>query len=223
VTTTPDLIDLLAANLMPVRRLRPPVARAATWLALAVVIVALLAIAQGLRPDIASCMRQSAFVTSLGGALLTGVLATIAAFMLSLPDRSRLWVVLPGPPLALWLSSIGYQCLTNWVGMQPGSITLGETIRCFATLVLTSLPLSLTLLLMLRYAAPLRPTSVIFAGSLAVAAITAVALSLFHSGDATIMILMWNLGTACLFMGLGGVFGKTMFSWVAPRPDLHRA
>ena len=137
--------------------------------------------------------------------------------------RSRLWVVLPGPPLALWLSSIGYQCLTNWVSMQPGSITLGETIRCFATLVLTSLPLSLTLLLMLRYAAPLRPTSVIFAGSLAVAAITAVALSLFHSGDATIMILMWNLGTACLFMGLGGVFGKTMFSWVAPRPDLHRA
>ena len=137
--------------------------------------------------------------------------------------RSRLWVVLPGPPLALWLSSIGYQCLTNWVGMQPGSITLGETIRCFATLVLTSLPLSLTLLLMLRYAAPLRPTSVIFAGSLAVAAITAVALSLFHSGDATIMILMWNLGSACLFMGLGGVFGKTMFSWVAPRPDLHRA
>ena len=203
MTTTPDLIDLLAANLTPVRRLRPPMARAATWLALAAVIVALLAIAQGLRPDIATRLRQSGFVMSLGGALMTGVLATIAAFMLSLPDRSRLWIVLPAPPLALWLSSIGYQCLTDWVSLQPGGITLGETARCFATLVLTSLPLSLALLLMLRYAAPLRPTSVIFTGSLAVAAITAVALSLFHGADATAMILMWNLGTAGFVRGPG--------------------
>ncbi len=37
-------------------------------------------------------------------------------------------------------------------------------------------------------------------GSLAVAAITATALSLFHVIDATAMILMWNVGTAALFM-----------------------
>jgi hypothetical protein len=211
------LIDLLTANLTPVRRLRSPIVRAATWLALAAVIVALLAIAQGLRPDIVACLRRSGFVMSLGGALLTGVFATIAAFMLSLPDRSRSWIVLPAPSLVYWLATVGYQCLTDWISIQPGGITLGETARCFATLVLTGFPLSLALLLMLRYAAPLRPTSVILTGSLAVAAITAVALSLFHSGDATIMILMWNLGTACLFVGLGSVFGGTMFSWVAPR------
>jgi hypothetical protein len=223
MTTTPDLIELLVANLTPVQRLRPPIVRAATWLALAALIVALLATAQGLRPDIATRVQQSSFVMSLGGALLTGVLATIAAFMLSLPDRSRLWVVLPAPSLLFWLSTVGYQCLTKWISVQPGGITLGETARCFATLVLTSLPLSLALLLMLRYAAPLRPTAVILTGSLAVAAVTAVALSLFHGGDATVMILMWNLGTAGLSVGLGGIFGKTMFSWVAPRPDLHTA
>jgi len=221
VTTTPDLIDLLAANLTPVRRLRPPIARAAAWLALAAVIVALLAITQGLRSDIATCSRQSSFVMSLGGALLTGVLATIAAFMLSLPDRSRLWIVLPAPTLVFWLATVGYQCLTAWISIQPGGITLGEAARCLATLVLTGLPLSLALLLMLRHAAPLRPTPVILTGSLAVAAITAVALSLFHSGDATVMILMWNLGTANLFVGLGSIFGGTMFSWVAPRADLR--
>ena len=223
MTTTPDLIDLLAANLTPVHRLRPPIVRAATWLALAALIVALLAIAQGLRPDIAVHLQQSGFVMSLGGALLTGVLATIAAFMLSLPDRSRLWVLLPAPSLVFWLSTVGYQCLTDWISVQSGGITLGETARCFATLVLTGLPLSLALLLMLRYAAPLRPTPVILTGSLAVAAVTAVALSLFHGGDATAMILMWNLGTAGLFVGLGSVFGGTMFSWVAPRVDLRPA
>ncbi|MGE4167918.1 MAG: NrsF family protein, partial [Xanthobacteraceae bacterium] len=103
MTTTPDLIELLVANLTPVKRLRPPIVRAATWLALAALIVALLAIAQGLRPDIAVHLQQSGFVMSLGGALLTGVLAAIAAFMLSLPDRSRLWVLLPAPSLVFWL------------------------------------------------------------------------------------------------------------------------
>ena len=94
---------------------------------------------------------------------------------------------------------------------------LPPLIRCFATLVLTSLPLSLAMLMMLRYAAPLRPTAVTLAGSLAVAAITATALSLLHDLDATVMILMWNLGTAALFVGLGGAFGGTMFSWAGPR------
>jgi hypothetical protein len=45
-------------------------------------------------------------------------------------------------------------------------------------LVLTSLPLSLALLVMLRHAAPLRPAVATLTGSLAVAAITATALSL---------------------------------------------
>jgi len=52
---------------------------------------------------------------------------------------------------------------------------------------------------------------------LAVAATTATALSLFHVIDATVMILMWNFGTAVLFLGLAGVFGQKMFRWVAPR------
>jgi hypothetical protein len=83
--------------------------------------------------------------------------------------------------------------------------------------VLTSLPLSLAMLVMLRYAAPLRPTAVTLMGSLAVAAIAATALSLFHTVDATVMILMWNLGTAVLFFALAGVFGRRVFRWVAPR------
>jgi hypothetical protein len=62
-----------------------------------------------------------------------------------------------------------------------------------------------------------RSAAVTFMGSLAVAAITATALSLFHTIDATLMILMWNVGTAVLFVGLGGVFGRRMFEWVASR------
>lgn len=219
--TTPQLIDALAANLAPVRRLRPPGTRAFGWLLLAALVLAVLAVSQGIRPDLAQRLHEPAFILGMAGALLTGVLAAIAAFMLSLPDRSRLCLLLPSPALVLWLSTIGYQCLTKWVSVEPNGIRLGETARCFATLVLTSLPLSLAMLMMLRYAAPLRPTAATLTGSLAVAAITATALSLFHDLDATLMILMWNLGTAALFVGLGGALGGKMLSWAAPRSMTH--
>lgn len=214
---TPDLIASLAANATPVRRLRPPVFRAACWLLLAAVLLTLLAVSQGIRPDLVQRLRDPGFGASLAGSLLTGMLAAVAAFLLSLPDRSRLWLLLPVPALIVWLSNIGYQCLVDWIAIGPDGVGLGEAVRCFATLVLTSLPLSLAMLVMLRYAAPLRPTAVALTGSLSVAAITATALSLFHAIDATVMILMWNLGTAVLFVGLAGAFGRSMFRWVAPR------
>lgn len=157
----------------------------------------------------------------MAGAALTGVLAAVAAFLVSLPDRSRLWLILPAPAAAIWLSNIGYQCLTQWISMGPNGVSLGEATRCLATLVLTSLPLSLAMLVMLRYAAPLRPTAVTFMGSLSVAAITATALSLFHAGDATLMIIMFNIRTAAMFVGLGSLFGRRMFEWIAPRPDIR--
>jgi len=217
VIKTPDLIASLAANATPVRRLRPPVMRAACWLLLAAVVLALLAINQGIRPDLAQRLREPTFAMGLAASLLTGVLAAIAAFLVSLPDRSRHWLLLPMPALVIWLSNIGYQCLVQWIDIGPDGVSLGEAARCFATLVLTSLPLSLAMLVMLRYAAPLRPTTVTLMGSLAVAAITATALSLFHTIDATMMILMWNVGTAIMFVALAGVFGRKMFRWVAPR------
>jgi len=206
----------------PVRRLRPPLVRAGCWLMLAAIILGLLAVSQGIRPDLLQRLPQSGFAIGISASLLTGIGAAIAAFMVSLPDRSHLWLLLPAPALFVWLSAIGYQCLTRWISFEPSGVELGETARCFATLVLTSLPLSLAMLVMLRYAAPLRPTATVLTGSLAVAAITATALSLFHQLDATVMILIWNLGTAVMFIGLSGAFHRKIFSWVTPRSMPHR-
>jgi hypothetical protein len=221
VITTPELINALASTLTPVRRLRPPLARAAGWLLLAALVLAFLLIGQGVRPDLVQRLQDPDFVVRVAGALLTGILAAVAAFMLSLPDRSRLWLLLPVPALALWLSTLGYQCLTNWVSVEPDGIRFGDTARCFATLVLAGLPLSLAMLVMLRYAAALRPVEVVLTGSLAVAAVTATASSLLHDLDATVLILLWNLGTAAMFIGLAGAFGRMMFGRAAPRaaPD----
>ncbi|MBI3674376.1 MAG: DUF1109 domain-containing protein [Rhizobiales bacterium] len=203
MTTTYELIATLSANARPVRRLRPPLFRAACWLLLAAVVLVLIGIGQGIRPNFAQRLGDWTFVVQLLGSLLTGIAAAVAAFMLSLPDRSRWWRALPLPPLVAWLATIGRQCLTNWVAMGPEGMGLGETARCLATLGLTSLPLSLAMLAMLRYCAPLRPTNVVLMGSLAVAGITATALMVFHPLDATVMILVFNLGTALVIVGIG--------------------
>jgi hypothetical protein len=220
VIATRDLLNSLAANVPPVRRLRP-VLRAFAWLLLATLIPTLLAIAQGVRPNLSQCLQDPRFLLSTGAALLTGILAAVAAFVLSLPDRSRLWLLLPVPALGFWLATLGYQCLTDWVSLSPEGIRLGEAVRCFATLVLTSGPLALAMLVMLRHAALLRPTAVTVCGSLAVAALTAVALSLLHGLDATLMILVWNLGSAAILIALGSAFGAKMFSWVALRSGMR--
>ena len=219
--TTPDLIEALAANVTPVRRLRPPLARAAFWLAFAALILVVLAVSHGARPDLAQRLQQPTFVVGIAASLLTGVLAAIASFLLSLPDRSRGWLLLPVPALLVWISTIGYGCLTDWVSIDANGLRMGETARCFATLVLTSVPLSLVMFVMLHRAAPLRPTAVALIGSLAVGAMSASALSLFHELDATIMVLMWNFGSVALLVGLGSLLGRRMFAWlpqhIAPR------
>jgi len=217
VTKTPDLIDALVETATPVRRLRPPIVRAALWLAFAATVLGLIAIAHGVRPDFSDRVRQPLFVLSMIGALATGILAAVASFQISLPDRSRLWTVLPLPPLALWVATIGYGCLTDWVSVDPDGAHMGEAVRCFATLLMTSVPLSIAMLVMLRHAALLRPLEVSVTGGLAVAALTAFALSLFHDLDATVMILTWNLGAAALIAALGSLFGRSMLEWMASR------
>ena len=211
------MIDSLVADAAPVRRLRPPMVRAACWLLLAALILVLAESHHGVRPDLATKLAQPVFVTGIAAAMLTGVLAAVAAFMASVPGRSRRWLLLPVPALLIWLATIGHGCLTDWGRIGPAGLSLGETASCFAPLMMVSLPLSFALLIMLRYVARLSPGLVAMCGSLAVAAMTATALFLLHPLDATVMILMWNVGVAVLFVGVGGRYGDRLFKWVAPR------
>jgi hypothetical protein len=217
VGRTPDFIDTLVEQADPVRRLHSPPVRAGIWIALAVCVLVLIAFGHGLRSDIAARLQQPVFIFGMTAALVTGLLAALASFEISLPDRSRWWMLLPVPALAVWVATLGYGCLTDWVEIGPDGLQMGEAVRCFATLLLTSVPLSIAMLIMLRYAARLRPTEASLMAGLAVAAITAFALSLVHDLDASVMVLVWNLGVATLIAGLASLFGQSLFSWMASR------
>ena len=207
---TSDLIEALVADAQPVRRLRPPGLRAALWLLLAVLIFGLLAVGHGVRSDLAQRLAQPDFIVGMAASLLTGVLAGVASFMLNLPDRSRGWALLPVPALIVWVVTVGHGCLVNWVSIGPDGIQIDETARCFATVLMTSLPLSLAMFAMLRHGSLLQASAVTLTGSLAVAAMSATAMSIFHSLNASVMILVWNLGTAALIVALGSLIGRRL-------------
>jgi hypothetical protein len=211
--TTDALIDGLAERLAPVRPQRPPVVRAGLWLGFAALLVGGLTLAMGVRPGLAAWFARPAFDLEWSGEVLTGITAALAAFTLALPDRSDRWLLLPVPALLLWLSGIGAGCLTDWVRLGPAGFEIGPSLVCFCFILVTGLPLTLLLLLMLRHAGPIRPHATACLGALAAAGVATAGLSLFHGLDTAVMSLLWHGGTAALLvavtrLGCRGVFQR---------------
>ena len=147
--STEQLIAELAAGAEPVRRLRPPLLRALFWL---IGVAAVAALVIPFFADFALFARKAQdakFVIELVATLLTGIAAVIAAFELSVPDRSPAWAWLPVPPLALWLASSGYNCWRDWNEFGDQGWHFGESAGCFGTIIGFSIPLGVALILLL--------------------------------------------------------------------------
>jgi hypothetical protein len=186
---TEQLIERLAADAQPVRRLRPPLRRAGLWLLAIAVVVTAAIVAFADWPNFAERARDPRLVIEMIGTLATGTAAVVAAFQLSVPDRSRGWLLLPLPPLALWLASSGYGCYRHWLTVGTSGWELGDSAHCLRFILGVSLPLGVSLLLALRRATPLAPLPVGAAGGLGVGALAAFALQFFHPFDVTVMDL----------------------------------
>lgn len=184
-----QLVKRLAADAQPVRRLRPPMMRAGLWLLAVAFIAAAGVLSFANLAVFAERIAHAKLAIEMAGSLLTGIAAVIAAFHLSLPDRSRAWALLPLPGLALWLAGSGYSCYRHWLSFGPEGWTIGESANCFRFILGVSLPLGVSLLLLLRRAQPLAPLPVAATGGLGVAAIAAFLLQFFHPFDVTFMDL----------------------------------
>lgn len=190
---TESLILRLTDGLQPVRRLRPPTVRAAIWLG----IVALLGagIVFGFS-DLSMFVRRihdPKLALELVATLLTGILAVIAAFELSLPDRPITWSLLPAPSFMLWLGSSGYSCWRHWLVPGPNGEKPGEGPHCFLWIVSFGVPLAVALFVVLRRSKPLSPGPVAAMAGLGVASLAAFLLQFFHPFDVTFIDLGLHL------------------------------
>lgn len=186
------LLAELVAGATPVRRLWPTWHRAGLYLAYAALVLTVLALLRGVRGDFAAALDSPVFLAGVAGGALTGLAGTVAALMLAVPDRSRLWLVLPLGAALAWLMAVGLGCLRAWVPIAPGMVSPGELTNCFATVVLAGTPITLGLVWLLRRAVPLRPAAALAAAALAASGLTSVALALLHSIEPSVMILAWN-------------------------------
>jgi hypothetical protein len=207
MSTTDGLIDRLAEGLQPVQPLRKPWLRAALWSAFATAAIALIAVVGGSRAALAEALPEAGFLLPLIGSWLTGITAALAAFQVSLPDRSPRWLWLPVAPILLWSTGFAYGCLVNF-GEVPQSLAALSTSDCLLTIVLTSVALVAVLLPMLRRVRTLRPRMTALLGFLAVAGFADTAHLLVHTEQDSILALTVNLIPATITVLLAGLVGR---------------
>lgn len=214
---TEDLIGRLAADLRPVHRLAPPLRRAAAWLGFAFAVIAVAVIWHGPRPDLAERLRDAQEVMQWLASAATGILATIAAFQLALPDRSPRWALLPVPAAVLWVGTLGLGCLADLLRIGPQALVPGVSWGCVGFILGLGIPLSGSLIWVLRYAAGIRPLPVAAMGGLAGAALSAAGLWLFHELDGAAEALVWHVGMTLVVVMLFLAFGRSWEDRTATR------
>jgi hypothetical protein len=187
--STDKVIAALALEGEPIRRLRPPMTRALIWLAViaAVALGCILAFS-----NLAVFARRASdprMAVELAATLATGLAGVIAAFHLSVPDRSRAWAWLPAPFAVLWMSLSGWGCYADWAEQNARGWALGQSSRCFLFILAVGVPLAGVLAWRLRRASPLQPRLTAALGAVGVAGLSAFILQFFHPFDVTLLDL----------------------------------
>jgi len=215
---TDHLIERLADEAAPVRRLRHPGKRAAIWLALSLPYVALVAYVHGLVVDVPSFLSDPRFMIEEIAALATAIAAGYAAFCTVVPGRNRAVAWLPLIPLAVWLASIGKGCIDDWIRLGAEGLEVHVDWMCIPPLAWIGILPAAAMVVMLRRGAPLMPWVTVALGGLAIGALTNAGLQLFHLGDTSIMVLVWHFGSTALLAALAGWLGPWIFRWkMVPR------
>jgi hypothetical protein len=200
---TEQLIEELVGGLQPVYRLRPPALRAALWLAGVAVPVSLALLGLADWVPVMQRMAVPRIALECAAAGLTGITAVLAAFIISVPGRSRSWAALPLPAFILWLAASGAGCLRNGWSLHGAGGFVGDSEHCFGFIVAVSVPLSIGLFAVLRRARPIAPFPVAALGALGVAALADFILEFFHQFDVTVIDLALHLAAIGVLMLAG--------------------
>jgi hypothetical protein len=202
--STDLIVDQLTAELKPVKPLRSPLVYAALWLAVSTVFIGILVMHHGMRPDIGVLLAEPGYRMLFLACAGTAVLGAAATFLISLPDRTPYWALLPVPALSLWFAGTGIGCYADWVQYGPDGIVTGTSFGCLGWIIAASLPLDVLLVLMIRHAAFVRPRLALTIGMMSAAALASAGLMLFHEIETTLMIFIWHGGAVLLLSALAG-------------------
>ena len=219
---TDELIERLVQDSEPVSRLRPPSTRAAIWFALGIPSVALVVLVMSPRSDLFAKLSDPAYLIEQSAALATGITVVLAAFASIVPGFDRRYLLLPVFPFVIWFGSLGLGCIQSWLQFGPDGLSLQPDWFCFPAIVLVGMVPAITMAVMLRRGAPLTPHLTTALGGLAAAGLGNFGLRLFHPQDASIMVLVWQMGTVFVLTALAGWAGRFLLDWRSRIEDARR-
>lgn len=215
---TEKLIACLTENADPVRRLPSPWVRTALWFAIAIPYVAVIVVMMAPRYDLALKFTDFRFLLEQVAALCTAIGAAVAAFQSIVPGYNRRFLLLPLVPLTVWLASLGQGCVQLWLHGEA-LVSFTSDFICIPAIALVGTLPAAAMVLMLRKGAPLWPHASAALGGLAAAGLGNFGLRLFHAQDASLMVLVWQMGTVFMLTILCGWAGRLFLDW---RPVVAR-
>ena len=193
-----------------------PLRRTLAWLALALLVSAAIAATFDVGAGWTRILATPGATFEWAMSLLTGVLAAYAVFQVSVPGRNPRWAWLPLPIALLWIGGLGVGCLGD-IARNAGAALAFDAhgMECMRAITLTSIPLGLVLLLMVRHAGVVRPGRTALLAMLSAAALAASTVSLIHDGrESALMVLLWHVGAVLGLSLLSLLFSRQMFAWV---------
>jgi len=220
---TDELIKRLAADLQPVRPLRPSLTRAILWLAISLPYVAAVVWTKLMMVDPAQAATDTRFMIEQAATLATAVTAAIAAFRSAVPGFDLRILLLPLAPLGLWLASVGQGCVQDWFRLGADGLAIRPDWDCLPMAAIIGIIPAAAIVVMLRKALPLHPRLTLALAALAVASVANFGLQFAHMRDASIMVLTWHLGAAVVISVLGAWLGERILGWRPDRSLLRQA
>lgn len=206
---TEDLIEMLVAHAKPMAPLRPPLQRAlATLGAMALGGGLAIVFLSHVNPFRVRAGEEILLALELLAMLATGALAIIGAFFVSIPGRSKRWLLAPLPSLAIWLLLSGVGCYRQLLHRGPSGWGLGESGHCLIFILAASALLGGPLLWRLSRAAPIDPLPVAVLGGLGTAALAAFLLQFFHPFGVTFADLAVHLVAILIVVALAAALNR---------------
>jgi hypothetical protein len=219
IVETGRLIEALAETAGPVRRLPRPWRRAVAWLLIALPYVALVVIVVSPRSDLFIKLLQPRFAIEQAAALATGIAAAVTAFATVIPGCDRKVLLFPILPAIVWLGSLGEGCIQQWL---HSGLLLQPDWFCFPAILLVGAIPAIVITVMLRRGAPLAPHLTAMLGGLAAAGLGNFGLRFFHPQDASLMVLVWQVGSVLVLTAFAGSAGRGLLDWRFLTGDLRQ-
>lgn len=209
-----DLIDRLAADARPVRPLRPPIRRAAGWIA---VVAVMSGLAIYMLADVQQLLslhtgREEMLALEMLAMLATAVLAIVGAFFVAVPGHSNRWLIAPVAPFLAWVLLSGVGCYGNLLRDGSSGGEIGHSLDCLIFIILVSSVLGPALVWFLARARPIDPMPVALLGGLGVAAMAAFILQFFHPFAATFIDLAVHLIAVAVVVAAIAVLNRRALS-----------